>query len=476
MHSLLDETIAAPASASGGGERAIIRLSGPFCQEVVSQLFVPDDPAAWNAPRRPTRHTGEVHLPDFPIPIPVAVSLWTTVRSYTGQPMAELHLIGSPPIVDALLEALYRSGARPARAGEFTQRAFLSGRLDLMQAEAVLGVIDADDPATLRQALRQLEGGISTRILECRETLLLHLADLEAGLDFVEEDIDFVSRDDFRQRLDAALELIESLLSRTTSRMRSEGRPRVVLAGLPNAGKSTLLNALANRDSAIVSPQAGTTRDVITAPVCCDGVWIELTDTAGIEETVDPILGIAQTMGRDEVDRCDLLLWCRASDLSPVELQAEFPIRQRLQRPAAGIIDVFTKGDLRPTTDEPSNGQQPDDRPVDRPVVEGSSRVTVSATTGAGLARLKSLIASHLDRADTAKGELLASSSARCRESLQRAGESLQRARELLDSPFGDEVVSMELRTGLDALGAIAGTIYTDDILDRIFSRFCIGK
>ena len=264
----LDQTIAAVASAPGGAARGIVRVSGPDALELVGQVFEPCETEACSASRVSYRESGTVRIPEFP-PVDCDAWVWPTVRSYTGQPMVELHLPGSLPLLECVLQALFVHGVRPARAGEFTLRAFLAGRMDLAQAEAVLGVIDADDHEELTTALNQLAGGLSGKLLQLRSDLLELLADLEAGLDFVEEDIEFISRDDVMRRLQNGIDVVQKLEDQTDGRMVSDDRLRVVLAGLPNAEKSTLFNALTESDDAIVSSVAGTTRDYLSARICC---------------------------------------------------------------------------------------------------------------------------------------------------------------------------------------------------------------
>jgi len=464
----LEETIAAPASPAGRGERAIVRVSGSSAPEIVRQLFEPRDPERWDAARRAERHVGQLRLDEFRTPVEATALLWPTPRSYTGQRMVELHLIGSPPIVDALLEGLYRKGARPARAGEFTLRAFLNGRLDLVQAEGVLGVIDAEDSASLRKALHQLGGGVSGRIAGCREELLIHLADLEAGLDFVEEDIEFVSRDGLINRLRDTLGLVDELLAQTGTRMHAGIRPRVVLAGLPNAGKSTLLNAISGGEAAIVSPIAGTTRDFVSSIVDCAGIEVELIDTAGAEAGQDPIMAQAQLMRGEELRHCDLIVWCRATDLSVDEQTEDARLYGIAEQTGIPILRIETKADLRIASHSHAiESAEPATQTLSVSITDNRKPTTDN---------LLQTIAAHLSDRGEHHGELLGSTIARCRDSLDRSAAALQQTLSAAESGLGDELISIDLRAALDALGEIAGAIYTDDILDRIFSRFCIGK
>ena len=203
-----DDTIAALASAPGPASRGIVRVSGPLVRTTLTSLFSPDDPGRWSSVRRAERFAGTIALPGVHIPLAVDVLLWPMSLSYTGQPLAEIHTLGSPPLMEAILSRLFEHGVRPAQRGEFTLRAFLAGRVDLMQAEAVLGVIDATDQQQLLVALGQLGGGLSGQIALLHQELLLHLADLEAGLDFVEEDIEFVSREELIHRLESGIALL----------------------------------------------------------------------------------------------------------------------------------------------------------------------------------------------------------------------------------------------------------------------------
>ncbi len=455
----LDQTIAAVASAPGSAGRGIVRVSGVDAVALVDQVFVPSETGGEPASTISYRAAGAVTVSDFP-PVPTDAWVWPTARSYTGQPMVELHLPGSPPLLECVLETLFEHGVRPARAGEFTLRAFLAGRMDLAQAEAVLGVIDADDHEELTTALNQLAGGLSGRLLQLRGDLLELLADMEAGLDFVEEDIEFVSREEVMRRLQHGIDVIRQLEQQADGRMLSDDRLRVVLAGLPNAGKSTLFNALSKSDDAIVSSVAGTTRDYLAAKISCGNLTIELVDTAGLDQSESGIDDEAQKLGGGQVGDADLVLWCSAIDAADDDRAADREALEKLKSRHDRVVLIGTRGDLRDTAGDGTE--------LDAPVV--------SAVSGAGLDELRELVADSLSQHSHGERQFVGSTAARSRDSLRRASESLQRAFDAADGRLGDELVAFETRAGIETLGEIVGTIYTDDLLDQIFSRFCIGK
>ncbi len=325
----------------------------------------------------------------------------------------------------------------------------------------MLGVIDARDHEELETALKQLGGGLSGKIAEVRGDLLDLLSDLEAGLDFVEEDIEFVERADLIARLNAAAETIGRLSTQAESRMQSTGRLRVVLAGLPNAGKSFLFNALVGDEAAIVSDIKGTTRDVLYAAADWYGLALELYDTAGWESAPTELMREADQRRHEHSTNADLLLYCIASDVSADEaginrqLLAEFDARQ------VPLVLVRTKSDL------PSLPAFPN---------EETPAVRVSALTGEGLPELQAEIARRMASASGRSRQLIGTTAARCRESLTSAAESLREAVGAATLCAGDELIAVELHQALEHLGRILGSVYTDDILDRIFSKFCIGK
>jgi tRNA modification GTPase len=408
-----------------------------------------------------------------PIDCSVDVMFWPGSRSYTGQPLIELHLPGSSCLLETVLGEAYRHGARAARPGEFTLRAFLAGKLDLLQAEAVLGVIDARDHVELQTALAQLAGGVSGRLSHLRRDLLELLADLEAGLDFVDEDIEFVSRREVAERLATAHKFVDELREQAIERMQARVRPKVVLAGLPNAGKSTLFNRLTGANSALVSSESGTTRDFLVCPVNWDNLSFDLVDTAGWEDGSIGIAAAAQDQRIVQLKQSELLVWCT----SATQTDSERALDNQLLGKACGqchtVIRVMTKVDLVgdrllatqvPTPDEPASLSKLD-------------TVSVSAISELGLTDLQAILRRQLGRERSNGGQWLGMTAARCRETLELIASSLESALAGADVPeIGDELIAVDLRDALDHLGAILGVIYTDDILDRIFSKFCIGK
>lgn len=485
-----EETIAALASPPGSAARGIVRLSGPDARFVLNDWFLPVDVDLWQSCRSPSVHSGELRIPRLRAAVPVEVYLWPSRRSYTGQPVVELHLPGSPPILESVLAETYRHGARPARPGEFTLRAFLAGKLDLLQAEAVLGVIDAHDHTELNVALGQLAGGLSGRLAELRRDLLELLADLEAGLDFIEEDIEFVQRCEVLARVAEAREFVELLLQQSSERMHSRPRARVVLAGLPNAGKSTVFNCLADEQSALVSPLAGTTRDFLLASIDWCGMSIDLVDTAGWELDSTGAGETAQQLRDQQLREADVLLWCSSAMLNQKDRELDdrlFDESKRLARQSLRVVTQIDRHHSTETTEIPNRNAIELHSPTDLPDLEiereissttgVSTEVAISALTGEGLDSLAAGLRHCLATSQGSARQWLGMTAARCRESLESVAASLASAQSAAESlETGDELLAIDIRDALNQLGCILGTVYTDDILDRVFSKFCIGK
>jgi tRNA modification GTPase len=444
-----DDTIVAVSSAPGPGARVIVRVSGPNARLVTGAVFLPSPLAGKGMGVRGRRLVpGSVTLSGVHSPLPASLYLFPGPRSYTGQDLAELHTIGSPPLVELLVADLLNAGARPAQPGEFTLRAFLAGKRDLPQAEAVNAVIEAGTDADLRLALAQLAGGVTRPLSALRDALLNLLADLEAALDFADEDIEFVGKAESLARLDAAIDQLTALQRQLDDRTVS-GRPvRVTLVGLPNAGKSSLFNAIGSGD-ALVSPIPGTTRDYLTKRLDLGGVGVELTDTAGWQDSSDTIEEQAQQLGRDATARADVILWCdEHGDFGNAE-------ESRLAATGAEVIRVRTKADLPGRT---------------RSIRDG---VTCTVTSPDGTVELRAALG---DRLTALVRPALAPSQSRCRHHVATSTHHLRAARDHVATNDPPELAAAALRAALDQLGEMIGAVFTNDLLDRIFSRFCIGK
>jgi len=391
--------------------------------------------------------------------IPADLLWWPTSRSYTAQPSAEIHCVGSLPVLTAVVRRATEAGARAARPGEFTMRAFLAGRLDLTQAEAVLGVIEAEGRGSLDQALQQLAGNLSKPLEQARSTVLNLLADVEAGLDFVDEDIEFIDNPTLRASLDEIITLLRQTMETMQRRGGGAERPVIALRGNPNAGKSCLFNRLAGQAAAIVADVAGTTRDAVTCEAELAGRAVTLADTAGLESVDTAISEQAQSQGLRVARSANVRLWCVDASRNDFESACEQTIELASQdaRPAVNDLFVATKIDLAsPTIESPWIG--------------------CSAVTGDGIDSLIQPIAEILTRNDQQEIGSVVGTAARCRQSLQGAVEAAEAAVRLTESEEGHEFIASELRTLVQHLGEVTGAVYTDDILDRVFSRFCIGK
>jgi tRNA modification GTPase len=439
----LNDTITALSTAPGPGARAIVRVSGPQAANIVSRLgsFTPA-----LLPIRRSLLGAQLILSGLASSLPAEVHVWPAPATYTGDELIEIHTLSSPPLVELLVAGLLQAGARAAGPGEFTLRAFLAGKLDLTRAEAVLGVIEATDQAQLKQALGQLAGGVGRPMQELRDDLLNLLADVEAGLDFTEEDIHFVKQEELLKRIGKGLAQLMLLNKQLEQRAVSDRPFRVVLAGRPNAGKSSLFNAMTGAN-ALVSPEPGTTRDYLVRQIDVDGVRIELIDTAGLRASADGVEALSQALGREQLEQADLVVMCLEGGLVGSDEDSAL-----LAQAAIPVLAVATKSDQQ----TPREGLP-----------------ATSALTGRGIDELRSLLR---DRAGSQKQPPLAPSLSRCRHHVQACLEHLRRGHAIVLYEDPPELLALELRETLQQLGEMVGAVYTDDLLDRIFSRFCIGK
>jgi len=441
--SFSSDTIAAIATPPGEGAIAMVRISGPDAAPILARIFKPSVKTL--APRQATFgkiHDGEEVLDQ------VLVTTFQAPASFTGEDMAEITCHGGILLAARILETVLRSGARAADAGEFSQRAFFNGKIDLTRAEAIMDIIRARTAPALRAAALQLEGRLGQEILALRDTVLEVVAHIEAWIDFPEEGIDPATGRHLLAKINAALERTERLLSTADEgRVLREGI-RVAIVGLPNAGKSSLLNRLLGMDRAIVSEIPGTTRDTIEESACLRGILFRLTDTAGLRETNDPVEqeGVARS-GR-AMENADLVL--HIFDASATTPPAPLNDREIL---------VANKCDLLPPES-----------------LKHTGAILVSSLTGEGFDALLDAMTNANGSKHAGTGDSLAAINARHKALLESAATSLRVAAELVQTSAPPELAAVELRSSLDALGRIVGATDTEDILGEIFSKFCIGK
>jgi len=464
--SQLTDTIVAVASPPGEGARAIVRLSGPGSFSILSSLFRCEDEgevSALDSPSPYTVLTGEAKLPGWEVTLPALAYLMPGPISYTRQDVAELHLVGSPPVVMAVLEASLKRGARLARPGEFTRRALLAGRIDLSQAEALLKLIDAPDEVAARAAVRELTGSLGTGLNRVADLLFDLLTRVELAIDFSQEDIELITPAQVAEVLARARAEIEALLAQAREGL-VEALPVVLIFGRPNVGKSSLFNRLAGRPAALVTSVAGTTRDAVEAVIPLADLRLRLSDGAGQwdDSPVGELDGRAAERTRDLLARADLVLHL---------IDAGRPLTDEDRRLASLVarrphLWVRSKCDL-PARIRPESVAE---------LTGGEPVLQTSARSGEGLEELRSAIRSAFlsgqAQADSA-GFLL---SARQREALQRAVEALGAAQGSLERALGEEFIAVDLWGALGGLGEVTGRRTTDDVLDAIFSHFCVGK
>ena len=435
---LTRDTIAAIATPAGRGGIGIVRVSGPGVPRVAAAVLgkLPQPRLAMFGSFR-DRH-GETIDEGLALYFPAP-------HSYTGEAVLELQGHGGPVVMQALLSACVDAGARIAEPGEFTRRAFLEGKLDLAQAEAVADLIDAASREAARSALRSLSGEFSAAIGALQGRLVELRAVTEAMLDFPEEEVDALHREDAAARLAEARDALGEVLAKSRQGSLLRAGIHVVLAGRPNVGKSSLLNRLAGEERAIVTPIPGTTRDALREPMLIDGVPIVMVDTAGLRESRDEIERLGMQRTRQELERADLVIAVFEANRGPDALQ-DLPA-------ASARIDVYNKIDLAPGFAPPADG------------------LAVSARTGAGLEALRQRILAAAGWSTGGEPVFLA------RERHLRA---LERAAAHLAAAAGEtprwEFFAEELRLAHAALGSITGEFSADDLLGEIFKRFCIGK
>ena len=461
MSQYTSSTICALATAPGIGAIAIIRLSGEEAISICNKVFNGKDLTAVDSH---TVHFGTIKEGDK-ILDEVLVSIFKGKKSFTGENSIEISTHGSPYIQQQVIQLLIKNGAESAGPGEFTMRAFLNGKMDLSQAEAVADVIAANSETSHELAMKQMRGGFSNEIQKLREELIHFASLIELELDFGEEDVEFADRDDLKQLVTKLNSALTKLISSFDyGNVIKSGVP-VAIIGEPNVGKSTLLNALLNEDRAIVSDIAGTTRDVIEDEMIIKGISFRFIDTAGIRETTDTIesLGIEKTF--QKLDQASIvLLLVDASKITREALEADIKkIKDRIEGKSKRLIIVANKvdkADAKARVEEKFEGIE--------------NTIFISAKAKENIKTIETRLFDFVQSG--ALNNDVVVTNVRHYEALTKANESLAKVLEGLDNNITGDFLAMDIRQALHQLGLITGDITTDDLLDNIFSKFCIGK
>ncbi|MFC0604940.1 tRNA uridine-5-carboxymethylaminomethyl(34) synthesis GTPase MnmE [Winogradskyella pulchriflava] len=466
-----NDTIVALATPSGSGAIAVIRLSGKDAIGLASKSFKSVSNKNLSAQPTHTIHLGHIIDGDKTLD-EVLVSVFKNPNSYTGEDVIEISCHGSNYIQQEIIQLFLRQGCRMATAGEFTLRAFLNGKLDLSQAEAVADLISSDNEASHQIAMQQMRGGFSSEIAKLREELLNFASLIELELDFAEEDVEFADRTQFKQLIERIHFVLKRLIdSFAVGNVIKNGIP-VAIVGEPNVGKSTLLNALLNEDRAIVSEIAGTTRDTIEDEISIGGIGFRFIDTAGIRETKDVVesIGIKKTFEKIEqaqvvmflVGSPQLVAGSEAIALFKIEIEKiknKFPQKQLLV--ILNKIDQITDADLAHLITSLS------------PYAE--NLIPISAKTGFGVEQLTNSLLNLINTGALRNNETIVTNS-RHYDALLKAFEEIQKVQHGLETGLSGDLLAIDIRQALYHFGEITGEITNDDLLGNIFANFCIGK
>ena len=463
MQPTIGDTIVAIATGSGEAAIAMIRLSGPEAWNIVAR-HMPNE-GLQKAKARSLRY-GLFEDSRGEAIDEVVITLYKKPASYTGEDIIEITSHGSPLIAQKILEACIQSGARLAERGEFTMRAFLNGKMDLSQAESVADLISAQSDKGHQLALRQLRGSVSDQIKKLREELINFASLLELELDFAEEDVEFADRAKLKSLVIEIRDVVSRLMHSFKVGSAMKNGVMTVIAGRPNAGKSTLLNALLDDDRAIVSEIAGTTRDTIEETLQIDGILFRLVDTAGLREAEDTIEAIGVERAMQKVEQSAIMIYLfDVTQLSPEEVNTDI---SRLVRASGhnALLAVANKMDLNPyLKSEEWAGTS----------LEADQIIPMSAKNLMNVEYLKERLSQSILDADI-DPNLPMITNARHYQALLRVDEGLQAVQDGFENQVTSDFIAMDLRQALHWLGEITGEVTTDDLLGNIFSNFCIGK
>jgi tRNA modification GTPase len=455
-----DETICAVSTAQGVGGIAVIRVSGDHALKLTSRLcgFLPKDPETHRVYFGTLKNTSGAEAIDE-----VLVTYFAQGRSFTGEETCEISCHGGTVVTSLILKELVRAGCRLAQRGEFTYRAFMNGKLDLVQAESVLGLIESQSRQSAKVSLRQLKGHLSADLEKVEDELLWILAHLEAGIDFSAEGIEVVPTSQLLGRASALVEFLDRLVgSYEKGRLLRDGI-QVALVGRPNVGKSSLLNALLKEDRAIVTAIAGTTRDTVEGQLSIGGVPVTFVDTAGLRETDNEVEKIGIERSKQAMQKSDLVFY--VIDVDSDSWVAEFD--EFVLEAKANSYFVFNKIDLDSARSRQSSVEG-------ALALRGGEGYFVSARTGEGLSEIESMLAAKVAAADSQSSSVVMQ--ARHFELLSKIRERLGAAIELIGNDESPEFIAFELQEGVHAIHELLGKEFHEQVIDRIFQEFCLGK
>lgn len=461
---ILKDTIVALATPSGAGAIAIIRLSGKDAISIAEQQFKSVSGKHLSKQKTHTIHLG--HIVDDTITLDeVLVSVFKNPNSYTGEDVVEISCHGSNYIQQEIIQLFLRKGCRMANAGEFTLRAFLNGKLDLSQAEAVADLIASDNAASHQIAMQQMRGGFSSEIAKLREELLNFASLIELELDFAEEDVEFADRTQFKELIERITFVLKRLIdSFAVGNVIKNGIP-VAIVGEPNVGKSTLLNALLNEERAIVSDIAGTTRDTIEDEITIGGIGFRFIDTAGIRETEDVVesIGIRKTF--EKIDQAQVVIYLfDATDFETESSRFKVEIEKiKNKYPQKPLLIIANKVDKLDNSFTVNIREEFEDIKL------------LSAKNGVGVDELKDSLLSFVNTGSLRNNDTIVTNS-RHYDALLKAFEEVQKVKEGLETNLSGDLLAIDIRQALYHFGEITGEITNDDLLGNIFANFCIGK